>query len=59
VVNTITPDFVAIHRMIDDAIEKSERNVPAAPRSTDDPETTKPNLTQSSANSTDDLAASC
>ncbi len=57
-VNTVTPDFAAIHRMIDDAIEKSERNAPTA-KSTDDPETTKPNLTQSSANSTDDLAASC
>jgi LCP family protein required for cell wall assembly len=58
-VNTVAPDFVAIRTMIDEAIKKSERGTPASPRSTDDPDAARPNLTQSSANTTDDLAASC
>jgi LCP family protein required for cell wall assembly len=55
-VSTVAPDYVAIHRMIDEAIEKSERG-PSPGAS--DPETAKPNETQSSANTTDDLASSC
>ena len=53
-VDTTNPDFVAIHAMIDKAIEKSERS-----STSPSPAPTKKDDSQRSANNADDLAAAC
>lgn len=53
-VNTINPDYVAIHAMVDEAIEKSERTT-----SSPSPTATKKDDSQRWANNADDLAAVC
>lgn len=52
-VSTVTPNYPAIHEMVQTAIDKSE----AAPSSSAAPKEKDP--TQRAANSTDDLAATC
>ncbi|MGZ8718540.1 MAG: LCP family protein, partial [Aeromicrobium sp.] len=62
-VSTVTPDFVQIHKLIADAINKSEEAKAPAPKATADATEEAPTATpdpfQSKANTTDDLQNSC
>lgn len=70
-IDVVSPDFDLVHRLIAEGIEKSERgSSPSASADVDgdetssptdrpDSDTATPNLSQSSANTTDDLASSC
>lgn len=61
-VSTVTPDFVQIHKLIADAIKKSEETKAPAPKATADATeapTATPDPFQSKANTTDDLQNSC